>query len=198
MQETSPGPMAEKAEWRRWLRKILASVGDSDAQSDSIRRQLGELLAARPSLCIATFSALPDEPSLLELLSSSPNHRWVLPKVVGEELVFHQIEHPDQLKPGAFGIAEPSSDLPIVPAEDIDVFLCPGLGFDRHGIRLGRGKGFYDRALAGAKPDAQRIGIAFREQTVNRLPADPHDIPMNLILSGSNNPHRPEPRDQDP
>ncbi|MEP4079772.1 5-formyltetrahydrofolate cyclo-ligase [Haloferula sp.] len=185
MQVTSPGPEAGKPEWRRWFRRILADIADQDTQSGRIREQLAGILESKPCRCVATFSALAGEPSLLDLVSLFPSHRWVLPRVDGDHLVFHEVDHPDQLQTGAFGIAEPGPDLPVVRDDDIDTFLCPGLGFDQHGIRLGRGKGFYDRALENAQADAQRIGIAFREQIVDRLPADPHDVPMNLILSGS-------------
>ena len=185
MQETSPGPTAGKAEWRRWLRKILASIKDAEAQSSRIRRQLKEDLSSAAPTCIATFSALPGEPSLLDLITELPAHRWLLPRVIGDEMVFHQVDHPDQLQTGAFGIAEPPSSLPLVPISEIELFLCPGLGFDELGMRLGRGKGFYDRALTEAKPGAQRLGIAFKQQVVPRLPADPHDIPMNRLITGA-------------
>lgn len=186
MQETSPGPNAGKAEWRRWLRKILAAINDGEAQSSRIRRQLTKDLSGDQSRCISMFSAIPGEPDLLDLITMLPAHRWVLPRIVGNELAFHQVNHPDQLQTGSFfGIAEPPASLSIVPISEIDLFLCPGLGFDEHGMRLGRGKGFYDRALTKAKPDAPRFGIAFKEQVVPRLPANSHDVPMTRLVTGA-------------
>lgn len=183
MQETSPDPSADKAEWRRWLRKRLAAIADPAEQSAAIRQHLAEYLEKIPPRCVASFSALPDEPSILDLISSFPKHRWALPRVVGDSLLFHVVARLDQLQTGAFGISEPKAELPVVPPHDIDIFFCPGLGFDKRGVRLGRGKGFYDRSLALARPEALRIGIAFREQIVEQLIADPHDIPMNLVIS---------------
>jgi 5-formyltetrahydrofolate cyclo-ligase len=183
MQETSPDPSASKAEWRRWFRKRLATIADPTERSVTIRRHLAEYLEKQPPRCIASFSALPDEPSILELISSSPKHHWALPRVVGDDLFFHLVDRLDQLRTGAFGILEPKAELPIVHQKEIEIFLCPGLGFDKRGVRLGRGKGFYDRSLALAKPEALRIGIAFHEQIVEQLIADPHDIPMNLVIS---------------
>ncbi|MGB6220147.1 5-formyltetrahydrofolate cyclo-ligase [Haloferula sp.] len=185
MQETSPDPQAGKAEWRSWLRQITDRKTPPRQQSAAICETLSRRLAKTPPCRIASFAALPDEPSLLELIHSFPQHRWSLPRVVGSDLVFHEVDHPEQLRSGAFSIAEPLSDRPILPTHRIDIFLCPGLGFDRRGIRLGRGKGFYDRALAHAKPEAERIGITFSEQLVDRLPSDAHDIPMTLVISGS-------------
>jgi 5-formyltetrahydrofolate cyclo-ligase len=184
--------MSTKAEWRAWFRKALARVSDPCAQSKTIRHQLIDRLRGEPGDCIASFSALPGEPSLLELIDALPDHCWVLPRVVGENLVFHQVTHPDQLGPGTYGIAEPGEDLPVVPIGEIKTFLCPGLGFDRQGTRLGRGKGFYDRALADAEPEVLKIGIAFAQQVVDRLPSDPHDEPMDFVITGSGQQIRPK------
>ncbi|MEM9237818.1 MAG: 5-formyltetrahydrofolate cyclo-ligase, partial [Verrucomicrobiota bacterium] len=163
----------------------LATIDDHGTQSAVIRDQIATLLSERKLRCIATYSALANEPQLLELVSELPHFRWTLPRVNGEQLVFHQVDHPDQLKPGAFGIAEPPSDLEVVAVHDIDLILCPGLGFDRHGVRLGKGKGHYDRALANARPDTLSAGIAFYQQLADELPSEPHDRPMNLVISGA-------------
>ena len=186
MQGTSPDPSAGKPEWRRRLRRTLAGITGHETRSNAICKQLAGILETHEACCIAAFCALPDEPSLSELIFSQMAHRWGLPRVTGDELVFHHIDDPDQLRPGAFGIAEPSPERPVIPIDEIDVFLCPGLGFDEQGIRLGRGKGYYDRALSRAKGGALKIGVSFPEQVVARLPSDAHDIPMHLVVSGRN------------
>ena len=66
----------------------------------------------------------------------------------------------------------------------IDVFLCPGLAFDLRGGRLGRGRGFYDRALALTGPGAYRIGICFSWQIVEDVHCEPHDVPMDEVIRG--------------
>jgi len=99
--------------------------------------------------------------------------------------MFHAVKNPDlELVPGAFGILEPSPTLPVVDLAKIDVFLCPGLAFDSHGGRLGRGRGYYDRLLARARPDAYKIGVCFPHQLVPETFTEPHDIHMDLVISG--------------
>jgi len=87
------------------------------------------------------------------------------------------------LSPGAMGILEPLPHLPQVGIAEIDAFLCPGLAFDARGGRLGRGKGFYDRMLARARPDALKMGVCFPQQLVPDVFAQEHDIPMDGVLT---------------
>ncbi len=88
------------------------------------------------------------------------------------------------LKPGAFGILEPDPDRTgTVEWASIQVAVLPGLAFDLRGYRLGRGAGHYDRSLAALLPEARRIGLAFECQVVQRLPVEPHDIPVDLVVT---------------
>jgi 5-formyltetrahydrofolate cyclo-ligase len=59
--------------------------------------------------------------------------------------------------------------------------LVPGVAFDVRGGRLGRGRGFYDRLLAGVS--GAKCGVAFDEQIVDAVPAGPLDIRLNCILT---------------
>lgn len=119
---------------------------------------------------------------LLPLLAEFPDRCWVLPRAVGEAMRFHFAE-PASLVAGSFGIQEPPADSPVCPVSEIDLFLCPGMAFTAGGIRLGRGKGYYDRALEGANPESTKVGVCFREQFVPGLPADPHDVPMHFLAT---------------
>ena len=63
----------------------------------------------------------------------------------------------------------------------LDLIIVPAVAFDRRGNRLGRGKGFYDRLLQKAK--CPKIGIAYHFQLLDEIPAEPHDIPMDKIIT---------------
>lgn len=63
-----------------------------------------------------------------------------------------------------------------------DLLLLPLLGFDRSGGRIGQGGGHYDRYCA-AHPAALRIGIAWSVQEVDHIPAEPHDMPLDAVLT---------------
>jgi len=133
---------------------------------------------------IAVYSPLPGEVDLLRLVSSHTDRIWVFPRITGHDLVFHAVaDLATELVAGTYGVREPRPDLPEVPITDIDVFFCPGLAFDAKGGRLGRGKGYYDRTLARARPDALKIGVCFPCQIVlHTFPAEAHDIHMNEVI----------------
>ena len=85
------------------------------------------------------------------------------------------------LVPGRFGIMEPKDDAPILPLNQLDLVLAPGVGFDLTGRRLGRGKGFYDRLLR--EVTGTKCGIGFEPQVVKEIPVEVHDIHLNCILT---------------
>lgn len=170
-----------KQELRRRMR-ALASGSPQD--SAAVRANLDRWLTEHPTLqTIAVFAALPGEVDLTDWIPARRGIRRVFPKVIGNHLTFHQVRDPgNDLVSGAFGIREPHPDLTEVPVETIDAFLCPGLAFDKHGGRLGRGKGFYDRLLANARTDSLKVGVCFPWQVVDDTFAEPHDIAMDAVV----------------
>ncbi len=82
---------------------------------------------------------------------------------------------------GKFGVREPAESCAEVLLNQLDLVLVPGIAFDARGGRLGRGKGFYDRLLAGVR--GTKCGVAFDEQLVDAVPVGPHDIRLNCILT---------------
>ncbi len=169
------------------LRKAMRLIPlEPPADSAATIRALERWLAEHPGLqTIATYCALPGEVDLAELTTAHPQRRWVYPRVHGTNLTFHLVENPAvDLTPGAFRIFEPSPALAEIPIEMIDAFLCPGLAFDPHGGRLGRGKGFYDRMLAMARPDALKIGVCEAARMVPDTFPESHDVRMDEVVSG--------------
>ncbi len=98
-----------------------------------------------------------------------------------------QINDPaNQLKPGCFGILEPTKeqiDRASVAPADIDAVVVPGSVFDPLGGRLGYGGGYYDRFLSQEAPQAQRIGLAYTIQMIEKVPMEPHDQYMDMIIT---------------
>jgi len=172
-----------KQQLRRQMRRQTPGYnGDSAAVTKAVSRWL----EAHPELRhIAVYSALPGEADPSGLPAAHADRNWYFPRVHGEDLSFHRVENPHtDLVPGAYGILEPSPALPGVDLEVIDVFLCPGLAFDAHGGRLGRGRGYYDRVLSRARPGALKIGVCLPHHLVPDTFTEPHDILMDLVISG--------------
>lgn len=103
-----------------------------------------------------------------------------LPARDGDGLVFRAWDPRVPPVPGPWGIPGPPAEAPALrPA----VVLCPVVAFDRAGFRLGRGGGHYDRALAALGPGTRAVGLAFAGQEVERVPREPHDRPLGLVLT---------------
>jgi len=66
---------------------------------------------------------------------------------------------------------------------DVDLFLVPGLAFDREGGRIGYGKGYYDRLLGAARPGAIFLALAFEGQMVEDVPMLSYDVPVHLVMT---------------
>ena len=156
------------------------SLREYDGSSAPACAALEKWLLAHPALrTIAIYSPLPGEVDLAAVIRARPDLTWVYPKISGHHLTFHSGH---SLQPGPFHLLEPAANSPEVPLQQIDAFICPGLAFDKSGGRLGRGRGFYDRLLAQARPGALKIGVCFEFQLVPNTYSEPHDIAMDAVL----------------
>jgi 5-formyltetrahydrofolate cyclo-ligase len=147
-------------------------------------------LASRPEWARASsvllFAPLPDELDAWPLveLALMAGKTVALPAFVPgiNSYVARQIvEVAGDVIAGKFGVREPADACIEVPLNQLDLVLVPGIAFDARGGRLVRGKGFYDRLLAGVR--GAKCGVAFDEQLVDAVPVGPHDIRLNCILT---------------
>jgi 5-formyltetrahydrofolate cyclo-ligase len=153
------------------------------AASESIRTSIPTLPRWQETRTIAAFSALPNEPDL-QPFDWLPTRQLLLPCIDGDHLVFHLVTAPDQLIPGPFGVREPDPQkCPAADPATADLIFIPGLAFTKDGLRLGRGRGYYDRLLAILPGTALRIGVCFSCQLLDNIPSEPHDESVDLVLS---------------
>lgn len=178
---------ARKRELRSEL--IAARARLSQEQRFAWSQQVAERADALPLLAaarvVALYAALGtevDAGSLCRRLQLR-GVRCLFPRTVPGErrLVFCACE-PFELVPGPLGAAEPPSGAREVELEDVDAFVIPGVAFSLDGLRLGRGGGYYDVTLKQA-PRAVRIGVGFDQQVLPSLPRDPHDVPLDALVT---------------
>jgi 5-formyltetrahydrofolate cyclo-ligase len=104
------------------------------------------------------------------------------------ELELFRLESMDELELGMYRILEPKPELrdlrekQLAP-EQLDLVLVPGVAFDRRGGRTGHGKGYYDKLLQHARPDAPLVGLAFECQLFPEIPMHDHDIFMDKVIT---------------
>jgi 5-formyltetrahydrofolate cyclo-ligase len=173
-----------RAEGLRRRRDFARSLDDETRAA--LERNLAQLvlphlLGAR---VIAAYHPLRDEISPYPILAGlGEGQRWALPWFAHRDTVFLWREGPAR-DPSPWGVAQPGADAaPLAP----DVVLVPVVLADRQGVRIGHGKGHYDRALANLKAGGQpvtTIGLAWPEQLVDGpLPADSWDMRLDAVAT---------------
>jgi len=172
--------MPSKSDIRRRIRHHRDVHGTT---STEVWRKLLKLEAVRDAkswfIYVSTGSEVETHEMIRQLLVRG--NIVCVPRVIGpQDIVAQQIHSFGELRLSEFGILAPP------PGEafrgGIDVCICPGIAFSENGDRLGSGRGYYDRYLS-AHPPRITIGLAFECQIVKDLPAEPHDRPMDWIIT---------------
>lgn len=151
------------------------------AAGDAVARHVLAWDELRSGRRVALYSALPDEVPTAPLLHGlrQRGHLVLLPRI--STVDFAVCTDPETLVEGRFGILEPRAGAPASRLAADDLILVPGVAFDSAGGRLGRGGGWYDRALAlhaGAV-----FGIAFHFQLVSVVPTRPWDRRVSGVFT---------------
>ena len=143
--------------------------------------------AVKHASCVAVYLSMGSEPPtwpLVDLLRERAI-RVLTPLVrPGHRLDWAEYAGRDRLRTAAYGISEPATPpLGVDAVADADVIVLPALAVDRDGHRLGRGAGYYDRALAHASPLAARIAVVYADELVAHVPTDEHDQPVHFAVT---------------
>lgn len=177
-----------KKERRDYYRGVQASF-PAEFYTDWNKKlavHLRELISSVPKgSLIALYKARAKEASLDSLFALP--YRFAFPRVLEKngKMEFRLVENPlqeDPFEPGPWGILEPRRDLPLVSKEEFAAVFVPLLAFDGRGMRLGHGKGFYDRFLAGFR--GKRFGAAFEWQfSQENLPTEDCDEHLHAVAT---------------
>lgn len=136
--------------------------------------------------CLALYAPAHNETDTSLILTEAfkAGKRVLYPAVCGQHMVFRQVKQVEELQEGAFGILEPCPTGTDHHADEADLIVVPGVAFDPSGHRIGYGKGFYDRFLQHPGRTAHLVGLCHDFQLTGEIiPADSHDIPMEIVVS---------------
>ena len=179
---------------KRILRERLIAVrsglplASREAASLAIAARLASLPAWVRARTVALHAPLGAEVDTAELarLAKAAGKRIAWPRISSTGVVLEfACCGADELVPGPARALEPPRTAPSLPLDALDLVVVPGVAFDASGRRLGRGRGHYDATLARLRPGTARVGLAFEEQVVERVPVDPHDVPLDVVVTGS-------------
>lgn len=181
-----------KSGLRRILRECRTALAPERAVALALIVQRNLLATSRYANAerIALYAAVGREVSTELIMRDAlrSGRRVYFPRIAPErmDLQMVRIDDPAEMRPGAHGIPEPSGAEIASPEALRRALICvPGLAFSLAGGRLGRGGGHYDRFLAGAAKEAATAGLAYEFQVLDRLPEEPHDRRLGLIVTES-------------
>ena len=154
--------------------------------SEEIQQRFLQSELFRCAGCLALYSAIHNEvlTGTVSARALDAGKTLVYPRIKDDDLEFVQITSLTELVPGAFGVLEPQGGR-LVPVEELDLVVVPGIAFDHVGHRLGYGRGFYDRALAACRADCAKVGFAYDSQLLAALPVTEHDQRLSLLITES-------------
>ena len=184
--------MQEKEQIRERMRALRHSLSPQEVRSagaavaQGVMERPEAISATTVCLYAHTGKEIPTDGLIMQFIDSGK--KVVVPDwegwKQGSGLRAAAIETLDDLDSDSRVVPQPSRvEGNIVPAEEIDLFLLPGLAFDPQGNRLGMGGGYFDRFLAHASSTATFLGLAYDFQVIAHLPAEDHDIRIHDVVT---------------
>ncbi len=175
-------------------KEIIRRLRDQDPssrkkRSEIIQEKLLSLEEFRTSKTVMTYVSLPSEVDtrLFNIEALKRGKKVAVPYIepLGQTIIASELTSIEQLEKGPYGIYQPNkTQLKRVPLKEVDLIVVPAIAFRKDNMRLGRGKGYYDKFLAERElSSAVSIGLAFHFQIVDTFLVDPHDIPVFRVLT---------------
>ena len=190
-QGLSGSPAAnEVARWRKAERerliaaRLALSADEREEHARRIARDLDNLVPRRSGTIVSLYWPFRGEPVLRRWMEAAyvAGLRPALPVVLakGQPLQFREWAPHTRLERGIWNIPYPADGAVVTPS----VVISPLVGFDSGCYRLGYGGGFFDRTLAGMASKPLVIGVGYPLQKIPTIYPQPHDIPMDWIVTG--------------
>ena len=158
--------------------RALLSLKERSKKSHAVCQEV--ITRIHAGMVIGCYVSVKDELNTSEILKYcfANNITVCVPKVVENTLQFYKIKSNHDLVPAPFGLLEPNVT-EMIPVQKIDMMIVPLSSYDSKNHRTGYGKGYYDSALSNC---INKIGVAFKEQEVNFIDVEPHDVTLDEII----------------
>ena len=188
---SDPRQVRDVIRWRKAERERLIgsrlelSADYRAAQTSAIARDLKQLIPSAPGAVVSVYWPIKAEPDLrpwMHAMSEREMH-FALPIAValGQPLMFREWRPNARMARGLCKIPFPADGAEVVPS----VVIAPVVGFDKDCFRLGYGGGFFDRTLAAFDTAPIVIGVGYTGALIPTIFPQPHDIPMDWIVTGA-------------
>ena len=196
----SPEELEAIMERKNKMRREAYDRRNAQENKDEISARACEKFMALPEYQNATIamwyidcrSETRTKPQLLEEVAKGEK-KIIVPYCTVDEngenkLGLWWMESLEEMVVGKWNILEPPKEMwgnpeKEVDAEQLDIIMVPGVGFDKNGGRMGNGQGYYDRLLEKARPDCPLVALCYESQLFDDILVAPHDVYMDKVIT---------------
>lgn len=162
--------------------KQVRNRADSDKVSELICENIKITEEFQNAENVMLYYPFGSEINVLKLIDSV-NKKWILPKVIDDEIEVYFYDKGDMLSKNKWQIPEPCIDSKKTDKNNIDLVIIPGLCADKKGFRIGYGLGFYDRFLRNIPVKCKRLIPVVSELFLDEVPKDLWDEPVDIVVT---------------
>lgn len=170
----------------RERRQTISAHAREEAEA-GITRQLDELVARLGARSISCFLSTPTEPGTHAFVAGAVARgiRVLLPITREDGLLDWTVAAPDaEIAEGLFGLPEPVGEvLGPIAVNDVDLLVIPAAAVDAHGMRLGWGRGYFDKTLGSMEKCPPVYAVIFDSELIDDVPRDVHDQPVTGVVT---------------
>lgn len=178
----------QKRELRAQVQKRRAAREYDPELASGLCVQLAELCLANGASKVAAYLAFGDEPDTELFIDwAIENDIDVLLPISNRDGSLTWVKFEGETEAGIFGFQEPLGE--VSELSQVDLIFVPALAVGRDGSRLGKGKGYYDRALSALESVAPVIAVVFDEEFIDLVPTEDHDHPIDAVVTPTRTAH---------
>lgn len=183
--EVEHAKRALRAELRE--RRALLSEAQRDAAATSIGERLDELLDTLGAQSISCYLSATAEPGTREFVTRAARRgiRVLLPVTRADGLLDWAVANDDDdVSEGLFGLPEPTGEvLGPIAVNDVDLMIVPAAAVDRSGMRMGWGRGYFDKTIGSMEKCPPVYAVIYDSEILDSLPREVHDQPVDGIVT---------------
>ncbi|MFJ4254994.1 5-formyltetrahydrofolate cyclo-ligase [Microbacterium sp. NPDC090003] len=183
--EVEHAKRALRAELRE--RRALLSDAQRDAAASSIGERLDELVETLGARSISCYLSATAEPGTREFVTRAVRRgiRVLLPVTRADGLLDWAVANDDDdVAEGLFGLPEPTGEvLGPIAVNDVDLMIVPAAAVDRSGMRMGWGRGYFDKTIGSMEKCPPVYAVIYDSEILDSLPREVHDQPVDGIVT---------------
>ena len=165
----------------------MLSDAQREAAAEGVARQLDALVDSTAARSVSCFLSTTTEPGTRQFVESAVRRgiRVLLPITRADGLLDWSVATPGgDIAEGLFGLPEPVGELlgPIA-VNDVDLMIIPAAAIDRSGMRLGWGRGYFDKTIGSMERCPPVYAVVYDAELLDSVPSDLHDQPVTGVVT---------------